>query len=793
VQAVNGESQSRLSAADEGFVAAGKTSAFGRIGPLQPPAEPSENPVTGAKIYLGKALFWDEQLSSTRTVACGTCHRPRRGGSDPRAIVGSDHSRNPGPDGTPGTVDDVFGSPGVPLTQADGTYAWSEQFGFREQVTPRKAQTAFEAAFTDLGLFWDGRALNKFVDPVSGTTVMETGGALESQALMPLVNTTEMSHVGRNWDDVVARLEQSAPLALSPSIPPALATWIAGRTYGELFAEAFGSPEITPVRIAFAIASYERTLFSDRTKIDRYAAEIEPMPEDEARGKQLFLTNFCDECHRGDLIGDNRFRYIGVRPDAEDVGRFEISRDSRDLGKMRTQSLRNVALRGPYMHTGAFGTLAEVVEFYNRGGDFTSPNKDSNFVKPLKFNDQQKADLLAFLERSLTDSRVAAAQGPIFDHPMLYTESARVPVVESDGSGVQVTVLEPPMVGNPSFTVAVSEAAGGDQATLVIDDADPGSGPGVPATGALFRGVAQTGGSGSERRHASISVPIPNDLRLAGKTFFGRWYLPREGGGLTVSPLFRLTVFAPADTSAAPPQVSALTTVSAASLAPGRVAPESLVSGFGSELSVGAEAATSLPLPTSLAGVSVAVEDSAGVERPAALLYVSAGQINYQVPAGTAPGEARVRVSWGGATVAEGALQVAQVAPAIFAASAGGSGPAAAQVVYVAPDGTQAFELAAAIDEEAGLFVTHPIDVSREGEQVALALYGTGLRLASGEVTATVGGEPSQVLFAGPQSQFAGVDQVNVLLSRALAGRGEIEVVVQAAGEISNRVLIRIR
>ncbi len=96
-------------------------------------------------------------------------------------------------------------------------------------------------------------------------------------------------------------------------------------------------------------------------------------------------------------------------------------------------------------------------------------------------------------------------------------------------------------------------------------------------------------------------------------------------------------------------------------------------------------------------------------------------------------------------------------------------------------------------DQAAGRFIARPIDVSADGEQVVLVLYGAGVRFASGNVTATVGGEPAEVLFAGPQSQFAGVDQINIRLSRALAGRGEVEVIVSVDGESSNRVLIRIR
>src|SRR5438552_11603840 len=85
------------------------------LAPLPPPPEPAGNPVTTAKANLGKALFWDEQLSSTRTVACGSCHRSGSGGSDPRSTLAVAHSVHPGPDGITGTEDDIAGSQGVVL------------------------------------------------------------------------------------------------------------------------------------------------------------------------------------------------------------------------------------------------------------------------------------------------------------------------------------------------------------------------------------------------------------------------------------------------------------------------------------------------------------------------------------------------------------------------------------------------------------------------------------------------------------------------------------------------------
>ena len=74
--------------------------------PLPPVPVPPQNPITEPKRVLGKILFWDEQLSSDDTIACGTCHLPVKGGGDDR--VGT----HPGPDGVFGNADDILGSPG---------------------------------------------------------------------------------------------------------------------------------------------------------------------------------------------------------------------------------------------------------------------------------------------------------------------------------------------------------------------------------------------------------------------------------------------------------------------------------------------------------------------------------------------------------------------------------------------------------------------------------------------------------------------------------------------------------
>ena len=824
VQAQDGNLASSLSVPDQGFRAVGeiRLAGFIRPRPINPPPVPPENPVTGAKVYLGKTLFWDEQLSSTRTVACGTCHQARSGSTDPRSREAIALATHPGPDGVFATDDDIVGSPGVPRNLADGSYQRDEHFGLREQATRRKALPVINAAYFD-SLFWDGRAPPQFTDPVSGAVVIEKGGGLESQALAPLTEPVEMSHEGATLENVIARIAASKPLALSPALPPALAAWIGDRSYPDLFAEAFGTPEVTAPRIAMAIASYERTLYSDRAPLDKAAAKIRPLSAESQRGQDAFIGASCNLCHQGGLLGDPFFHNLGVRPDHEDEGRFGVTGKPLHLARFRAPSLRNVALRAPYMHNGRFVTLEEVIDFYDGGGHFPGPNQDS-LMRQLRLREQEKADIIAYLKNELTDPRVASESGPLFDRPMLYSESARVPRIVGAGTAgsggfvPRVIAMEPPFAGNPSFTVGLSDALGGAEAVLVIDRVEPGPGPPIPAAASLARETVTLAGEGAGEGYASVSIAIPNDAALLGSTppgasplglsprdgallgatLFGRWYV-FDGGtavGVAVSPSFQMTVFG---AGVASPPAALLSSVSAASLALGFVAPESIVSGFGVDLATSMATAVSIPLPTVLAGSTVVVKDSAGSERLASLFYCSPGQVNYLIPAGTAPGEATVSVLRNGPLVASGKVQVAAVAPALFTANENGMGTASALVLRIKADGTQTYELVARFepDQKSPVqkrFVSEPIDLGPADDQVFLVLFGTGFRHGSGlvGVAATVGGSAAEVLFVGPQEEFAGVDQINLRLARKLAGRGPVDVVVTADGQMSNTVQVNI-
>jgi len=235
--------------------------------------------------------------------------------------------------------------------------------------------------------------------------------------------------------------------------------------------------------------------------------------------------------------------------------------------------------------------------------------------------------------------------------------------------------------------------------------------------------------------------------------------------------------------------------VSAASFFGSFAARESIIAAFGVNLSARTESATALPLPTELAGVSVRVQDAAGQERLAPLFFVSPGQINFQVPPDTASGPATLAVADRSGQLATGPLVVSTVGPGLFTANANGQGVAAAVALRVKADGTQSFEPVAAFDAASNGFISVPLELGPEGEQVFLILFGTGMRFRSAPVavTARVGGATAEVLFAGAQGGFVGLDQVNLRLPRELIGRGEVGVVLTVDGRTSNAVQIKIK
>ncbi|MBI1764983.1 MAG: pre-peptidase C-terminal domain-containing protein [Acidobacteria bacterium] len=240
---------------------------------------------------------------------------------------------------------------------------------------------------------------------------------------------------------------------------------------------------------------------------------------------------------------------------------------------------------------------------------------------------------------------------------------------------------------------------------------------------------------------------------------------------------------------------NAVASVSAASFSADALAASSIVAAFGAKLATGSASSTAQPLPTTLAGTTVKVRDSAGVERPAALFFVSPGQVNYLVPAGTANGTATVTVTSSDATVSTGTLNIVSVAPGLLAANANGQGIAAGVVLRVKADNSQVIEPLVTFDAAQNRFVAVPIDVSNAAEQVFAILFGTGFRNVGSiaNVTVKLGGQDAAVNFAGAQGGLDGLDQLNVRVASSLAGRGELEVAFTAGGRNANVVKINVK
>ena len=396
---------------------------------------PEENPFSEAKRILGKILFWDEQLSSDNSTACGSCHTPGSGGADSRL------AHNPGPDSIFGTADDTTGSPGIVLYDENLNPLAHSNFGYGPQVSSRAAPSMLTSMFAD-ELFWDGRAGGEFRDPLSGEVLIAEGAALETQALGPILNSAEMAKQGRTWADVTDKLETVQPLALASDIPSDMASALAaGEDYPELFELAFGDSAVTPARIAMALATYERTLVPDQSPWDRFIqGNFNAMTASQRDGWELYRDSPCIGCHRPPLFSDQRFATIGLRPVNEDRGRQEVTNRNRDRGAFKVPSLRNVGLRKALTHVGWISSTSDALDFYNAGTHDTGHEIFTNNLSDLRgpgFGNQDlqiddidflaeastdRTRFLDFLNTALTDPRVANESYP-FDRPRLASES----------------------------------------------------------------------------------------------------------------------------------------------------------------------------------------------------------------------------------------------------------------------------------------------------------------------------------------------------------------------------------
>lgn len=232
--------------------------------------------------------------------------------------------------------------------------------GFMGKELGRHSPTILNAAFNE-PQFWDGRA-----------------SGLEEQAKGPMLAAGEMN---MGHSDVVIGLLEKIP------------------GYQQRFKAVFG--EITFDNVAKSIAAFERTLITKESRYDNYLRGNKmALNASEKRGMGIYIGKAsCTLCHNGANLTDNKFHNIGVPqmgPEKVDLGRFVISQKSADIGAFKTPTLRNIEITAPYMHDGAFKTLEEVVDFYNKGGD---KNKHkSSMMEPLGLSTQEKKDLVNFLK-----------------------------------------------------------------------------------------------------------------------------------------------------------------------------------------------------------------------------------------------------------------------------------------------------------------------------------------------------------------------------------------------------------
>jgi cytochrome c peroxidase len=232
--------------------------------------------------------------------------------------------------------------------------------GIKGQKGGRSAPTVFNRAYS-LAQFWDGRA-----------------ATLEDQAKGPMANPIEM---GFTHEALVGRLRE---------IPG----------YRAKFREVFGTEDFTIDHVAKAIATFERTVLSGNSPYDRWkAGDKKALTPAQVRGHALFTGKArCDSCHEGINFTANAYHNLGIGTDKPqpDEGRYIVTKNPADWGAFKTPTLREIARTGPYMHDGSLKTLAEVVDFYDKGG-LKNKNLDSS-LKVLKLTDAEKKDLIAFLE-----------------------------------------------------------------------------------------------------------------------------------------------------------------------------------------------------------------------------------------------------------------------------------------------------------------------------------------------------------------------------------------------------------
>ncbi len=245
--------------------------------------------------------------------------------------------------------------------------------GHDRQLGRRNSQSILNSGYFE-PLFWDGRA-----------------ESLEQQALQPIVDPREMHNT---LDDAEASLNA-----------------IAG--YRDEFRAVFGTENIERRHIAQALAAFQRTVVSRKSRFDLFLeGRHDALSDQELEGLHLFRTKArCLNCHNGPEFSDQKFHNLGMHffgRSLEDLGRYEVTGQPEDVGRFRTPGLRDVMFTGPWMHNGLFEDMDSVLRQYNVGMVRPKPAADqrdnplfprtSSLIRPLELDTDELAALKAFME-----------------------------------------------------------------------------------------------------------------------------------------------------------------------------------------------------------------------------------------------------------------------------------------------------------------------------------------------------------------------------------------------------------
>jgi len=301
---------------------------------------PGKTPPSEALVDLGRHLFFDPRLVVNDQQSCASCHSPHMGYADGLALDVTGHKD------------------------------WKR--------ATRNSPSLYNLAWAPV-LHWDGRTPDGQCFVPEDTKQEVCLPPLESQA----------------FKSMRSRKVYTGFMAKIRAVP----------AYRDMFEKAFPpNGEITHLNMALAIAAFERTIVSDDSAFDRYMkGNQSALTSSAKRGLDLFQGKAgCVACHGGANFTDWGFHNVGLKGDDPGRGgRVKSDEEKKTFHKaFRTPPLRNVALTAPYMHDGSLGSLEQVVEFYDRGGD--DPNNRSPLIRPLQLTAREKWDLVAFLF-SLTD------------------------------------------------------------------------------------------------------------------------------------------------------------------------------------------------------------------------------------------------------------------------------------------------------------------------------------------------------------------------------------------------------